>query len=52
MENVKKYFGKRRMNSISQVEYFSGSNLVRVSQQFAVETAIMDENSARFNLAY
>ena len=48
----KKYFGKRRMNSISQVEYFSGSSLVRVLQQFAIEKAIMSENSSRFVLAY
>ena len=48
----KKYFGKRRMNSISQVEYFSGATLVRVSSQFAVESAIMAENSTRFKLAY
>ena len=48
----KKYFGKRRMNSISQVEYFSGSSLVRVSNQFAIEKAIMTENSSRFILAY
>ena len=48
----KKYFGKCRMNSISQVEYFSGSTLVRVSSQFAVESAIMLENTACFKLAY
>ena len=48
----KKYFGKQRMNSISQVEYFSGPNLVWVSQQFAIETAIMAENSSCFKLAY
>ena len=40
------------MNSISQVEYFSGPNLVRVSQQFAIETAIIAENSSRFKLSY
>lgn len=48
----KKYFGKRRMNSISQVECFSGSSLVHVSQQFAIEEAIMNENSTCFVLAY
>lgn len=40
------------MNSISQVEYFSSSNLVRVSSQFKIESAIMIENSSRFILAY
>ena len=48
----KKYFSKCRMNSISQVEYFSSSNLVWVSQQFDIETAIIDKNSSRFKLAY
>ena len=48
----KKYFGKRRLNSISQVEYFSGSNLVWDSSQFEIESAIMTENSSRFMLAY
>ena len=47
----KKYFWKRRINSISQVEYFSGSSLVRVSNQFAIEKVIMTKNSSRFILA-
>ena len=40
------------MNSTSQVEYFSGATLVRVSSQFAIESVIMAENSTRFKLAY
>ena len=39
------------MNSISQVEYFSGTSLVRVSLQFAIEEAIIAENSSCFILA-
>ena len=48
----KKYFIKRRMKSISQVEYFSGPYLVQVSQQFAIEMAIIEENSSCLKLAY
>ena len=40
------------MNSMSQVEYFSGSTLVRVSQQFTIESAIIDKNGSHFKLAY
>ena len=48
----KKYFSKCRMNSILQVEYFSGSDLIRVSLQFDIEVAIITENSVQFKLAY
>ena len=40
------------MNFISQVEYFSRPNLIRVSSQFVIEAAIMEENISRFKLAY
>ena len=40
------------MNSISQVKCFYGSTLIKVSSQFAVESAITSENSAHFKLVY
>ena len=40
------------MNSIPQVENFSSSSLVCVSQQFAIEEVIMTENSSCFVLAH
>ena len=48
----KKYFGKCYMNLISQVEYFSGANLVHISSQFEIEATSILENSECFKLAY
>ena len=41
LKKHRKYFGKRRMNSISQVEHFSGSTFIRVSSQFDIKSSIM-----------
>ena len=46
------FFEKTRMNSISEVEYFYNSLLVRVSSKPDIEKAIIIENAIRFVLAY
>ena len=40
------------MNSISEVEYFQADSLVWVLSKVEIEAAIMNENVARFVLAY
>ena len=44
-------FVKSRMNSISEVEYQIEGVIVRTSNKFEIERAIMKENSARFTLS-
>ena len=45
-------FSKKRMKSISAVEYFVNGNIIRTSEKLQVEEAIMKENAICFSLAY
>ena len=51
-KKFKKYFGKMRMNSISEFEYFLIGSLIRVSSKVKIEEVIMNKNIIRFILAY
>ena len=45
---MKKYFGKSKSKSISEVEYTHEGCTMRVSSQFQVKRAVMAENSKHF----
>ena len=51
-KKFKKVFEKRRLNSISEVEYFRNRIVIRVILRFKIEQAIIIENISRFILAY
>ena len=52
MESPKKHFGKEKPKSISTVEVVRDGTVIRVSKQFQVKVAVMNENSKRLVLSY
>ena len=48
----KKFFGKRRLNSISVAENFSRGVMIRATTQFDIEQAVMTDKISIFKLAY
>ena len=51
-KRLKYVFGKKRMKSISSVEYLVNGTVIRLSTKLEIEEATMKENSLRFRLAY
>ena len=45
-------FGKSKMNSMSEVEHVIDGVLIRTSNQFEIECAIMKQNYSRFTVTH
>ena len=52
MDKIQKMFCKKRLGSISAVDYFSRGLMIICSSQLAAEQVVMTENSARLKLSY
>ena len=51
-KRLKAVFGKKKMKSISSVEYSVNGTVIRSLTKLEIEEAIMKENSSRFRLAH
>ena len=45
-------FGKRKLKSISAVEYVLNGIIIRTTTQVEIEKVVMNENTSQFSLAY
>ena len=51
-KTLRMVFGKRRLKSISAIEYVIDRTVIRALTQIEMEEVIIKENASRFSLAY